>query len=688
MRHGESFKWYHYLPLRDKIDERTGPINADYLLVFGSGESKLSLEPTDTGYCDFQSRRCWVNCESANVPLDGFRPWQKAFVATEQDQYVMTMRIAAHERAHARWTDYHIEDFELRVSGGETVPHPSRKGVIGAKQYDRLLHFVFNTLEDERIERLIERDFRYLRGYMRLGSKMRLKGMPIEDFHYMGQLGGNKIPLDPNDPSLIIAWVLKRRHLVRAGIKESCPLSEYNQGLLVKIEPLLKQAFMAKGSHEVVELSRQIIAILEIREYNQMMQRLAREMSQLAGRRRSNDSAKGRSKKESDAGGTVDRGDQGEGEGQGQQSSKAGDSGKAEGPGKGKDGEEEGNGPIKRQGKQQQPQEGPGQKHGPGTQTKGGPQEGQSGQGQDKDSEDEESDGEGGAGQASAGGWNEDPKEAEKSTGDAVDRDFVATGYQNAQGSMKKRRRVHAAGPYEEIFASIRPYLNACSSLFRMERTKPGIDHDRNGSRLDMKRAMRGNIEPFKIPAPPSKSGKLSIAIVIDESGSMSGKKEWEAKRVAMMFFEALRLQHNVRVVVAPSGEIIAASEDGEIGKAYIAGYDSSSGTNFGDVLGRELTELGKEKNSKVRYAILIADGESDKADGSACKKAVDLFRRRGIRCLGVGLCLTSYGNTFFEGIFGDYYLSIDDAGELLPHMSKVLRTLATRAKEGRPVLG
>jgi hypothetical protein len=674
-----EFKWWHFLPLRDKIDDRTAPINTDYLLVFGSSESKLSREPVDTGYCDFKSRRCWVNCESANVAADPHRPWQKEYTATEQEQYIMTMRIAAHERAHARWTDFNLADFELKPGEGEKI-HPSRKGTDANKQYDRLLHMVFNILEDERIERLIERDFRHLRGYLRMGSKMRLRQHPIEDFHWMGEVKGQKIPNDPNDPSLIIAWILRRRHLERTGLKEAPPLGDLNLQKLAKIDPLIRKSAIAKSSHEVVDIAKQIIDIIEIREYNEMLQRLAKELSRMQGSRGPGDKAKGRSRKKSDESGTVSRGDNQEGEGEEGEDGEEGE-GKSKKNNKGKD-DGEGNGPIKREGKKQQNRKGDGAEHGPGTdRDRQNPKKGEGGKGQGSDEQDEseEGDDEGNG----PGGWNDDAKQAEKGASEDVDRDFLNSGYQNAQGSLKKRRRVHAPGPYEELLASIRPYLNAMNALFRSERTKPGVDHDRNGSRLDVKRAMRKNVEPFKIPAPPSKSGKMSISIVIDESGSMQGKKEWEAKRVAMMFYEALRVNHKVRVAVAPTGEIIAASEDGEMGKAYVAGYDSSSGTCFNEVLTRELEELAKDKNSKVRYAILIADGESGSDDGRACKKSVDAFKRRGIRCLGVGLCLSDGGDKFFSDIFGDYYLSIDDAGHLLSHMSRVLRTLATRAKEG-----
>src|SRR5438067_1499482 len=89
-------RWHDLLPVRDVIDRKTAPINDSYLLVFGDEPAPIGAgQAVATGYTDFRNRRCWVNAEL----LD-------AETFTSEDQFISTVYIAAHERAHARLTDY------------------------------------------------------------------------------------------------------------------------------------------------------------------------------------------------------------------------------------------------------------------------------------------------------------------------------------------------------------------------------------------------------------------------------------------------------------------------------------------------------------------------------------------------------------------------------------------------------
>jgi hypothetical protein len=685
MRYGYSsrpLKWFDYLPLRDEIDVATRPINSDYLLVFGHSGTNLKNEPVNTGYCDFEARRCWVNCEVANVEADPMRPWVKPYEASEEEQYDSTMYVSAHERAHARWTDFVMEDFEVKPHDGAKAPAPKGKGADpkDIKHYDRLLHTVFNILEDERIERLIERDFKYLRGYLRRGAYNFQRIIPQEEDFVLQAVvtkGGQQIPVphDPADPSLVISWVLRRRVLNRAGIKyKSVPLSPENLDRLKEIEPLLRRAFKARNSRIVVEIAREIIDKLQIREYNEeVMKQLQKALSRMGGQRKPGDQAKGRAKGQSDEGGTVQR-DLSEGSGNGDE-----DGEESEGSGGNRhektggymDGEE--NNPANQGKKDLTGKDGP--------DGKGGKNQGQG----DDQTGDRDEDGNAAPGEGTEEDEAQRKQEAENA-GDTTKQKFGGSGYTKAGDVLRKRQHRHQPAPYEEILNSIRPFLQGMSSLFRMEKPKQGVEYDRTGSRLDIRRAMRNNVEPFRTVAPPKKHGKISVRLVVDESGSMGGRKETEAKRVAMLFYEALRHRHDVGVALAPTGEILVQSDDGEIGKGFIAGYDSDQGTEFHTVMQRELEYLKRDRHSSIKYLLLVADGESGHHDGLECKKLVDQYKRLGVRCMGVGLCLSSEGDKFFRHIFGDFYLSITDAAQLLPQMSKILRTLASRAMhQSRP---
>lgn len=591
-----EFRWFDYLPLRDRVDLKTRAINKDYTLVLSPGGAQVKNQPVNTGYCDFEQRRCWVNCELATIEADPNDPYRKAHNASEKEQFITTVYVSAHERSHARWTDYRIEDFHVARTDGK----PLKLGPRGEKPIDMLLHTVWNLLEDERIERLCERDFKSLRGYFRRGSRSLLRLMPQHQ-----EFLDNPIQNDPND---IIGWVLRRRVLNRAGIQESCPLHPKNQERLAQIEPLLDRAFSAKNSREVVKIAREIIDILQIREFNKMMQQIAQAMGVMSGKRGNNDAAKGRSRGQADNPSTCSQPSDSAGEGDDEEDT-------AQGKGKG-------------------------------------------------NAEDQ-------------GGNEEDGEGAEED----ADRTLSGSGYTDASNSMKKARRVGQAAPYEELQHSIQSYLNSFLSLFYFEKTKPTVDYDRAGSRVDARRFMKDAEEPFKVQSQPMKRGKLDITLVIDESSSMSGHKELQAKRAALLFYEALRFRHSVRIALAPTGKILAESSDGEMGKAFIAGYGSHQGTCFNEVMGRELELIRNKRSTDTKYVILIADGESGEHDGTACRSLVSKYRRFGIRTMGIGVDLGPDGDQFFSGVFGTFFVSVRDAGELVAHMARVLKSLAIRTQ-------
>ena len=662
-----DFHWSDYLPLRDSIDLKTAPINSDYMLVIGNKSMKLRQEPVHTGYCDFESRRCWVNAEVADIAADKRRPWIREYKAPEKEQFSATVYIAAHERAHARWTDYVMQDFEVRPTDGFQAPVTAKKGASKNVAFDRLLHTVANILEDERIERLIERDFKYLRGYLRVGAKSFLRVVPQkEDFVHAGVINGTPVPHDPDDPNLVLTWVLRRRVLNRAGVREKCPLSPTNKARLKLITPLLKEAFHAQTFRRVVEISREIIKLLEIREYNEsIMEMIQQVLSKMGGSRSPSDKSKSASSGESGDGGTVSRdistGKPRPGRGENQESK-----GSADGPpdDQGEGITDSGQGLGRDDRRQESGSRDGGSEH--------EDREAQAEQDADPDA-------------VSGSGDGDAQRDAEaKNAEEEAESKMSSSGYTDASNTMKKRKHRTSAAPYEVLQRSIQPFLNGMAALFRFEKTRPGVDYERSGSRLDVRRAMRNSVEPFRTATPPQRHGKIAVRVVIDESGSMSGKKEWEAKRVATLFYEALRHRHDVAIALAPDGGLLVDQRDGEIGKGFIAGYGSNSGTSFNEVMGRELEMVKNDRVSTVKYVLLVADGESGDRDGKECKRLVQKYAKHGIRCMGVGLCLTTYGDEFFRDIFGDFYVSIQDANELLPKMARILKVLAQRAQNRR----
>lgn len=218
-----EFRWHDLLPVRDYIDTLTAPIDRGYTLTFGSGATKVQGRPIKTGYTDFSTRMCWVNAE--------------AILGSETEQIIATAFLAAHERLHARCTDFHAKDFEC--------PGPGKRPV-----FDLRLHHCWNILEDERNERIGGREFPALHGVFREGSRLFLQLVEMPD--------------DSDDPGQVLQWILRRRIARRARIEEPCPLSPANLALLAQCEPICDEAFAMTSSRDVVGCARRILEILQV----------------------------------------------------------------------------------------------------------------------------------------------------------------------------------------------------------------------------------------------------------------------------------------------------------------------------------------------------------------------------------------------------------------------------------------
>jgi hypothetical protein len=228
-----AFRWHDILPLRDDIDRKTSCVNSAFALVFGSAPHTMNGGACATGYTDFTNQLCWLNAEAVKAPA--------------AEQFVMTVYLAAHERAHALWTDYHKEDFYQLDDTGKPKLQTRDEPL-----YDRALHTAWNILEDERIERLLGRDFPHLHPYLRAGSRTFLS------------IIGRETP--DNDPNEVLRYVLRRRIATRAGKKERCLLSSENVALLALCEPLLDEAFGCTSSRRVVAIAREVLDILKLDE--------------------------------------------------------------------------------------------------------------------------------------------------------------------------------------------------------------------------------------------------------------------------------------------------------------------------------------------------------------------------------------------------------------------------------------
>lgn len=535
--------WFHFLPLRDMVDRRTAPVNDDFLLVFGDTPESIGGRTCETGYTDFRNQRCWVNTTVLPNP------------ASEEEQIITATFIAAHERAHARWTEYVEGDFYLRDVSGVPVLHK------GEPMTDVVVHQVWNILEDERIERLLMHHFRYLGPYLVRGSQYMLRLIEA----VTGQ----------DSPEEVIKWVLRRRVLQRANVQEDCPLSPTNVQLLHDIEPLLDEAFSASSSRRVVEIAREIVEKLNLNQSSSGGDALSVLSGQLGQR------PKGTS---AEAGGVPT--------------------------------------------------------------------------------------------EIALLDLEEAQTRTEEGEGEARDL-MQAAGYSPPSGRGTALR----PAPYEKMRADVQPHAHDLRQMLQPPVQRRGATYDRHGTRLSMRAARRTPETPFRVEGSPSRYTPIALTVVIDESGSMAGSQETEAKRLAMLCAEALYGRHKLRVVLAPTGRPVLEQAASEMGKAFIAGYTSDQGTEFGKVLAKELKALQALRRSHTCYLLLIADGLSTPADNAAILKVTQRARTQKIHTIGIGVRLNGHGKQFMEKAFRDQFVEIDEIKHLTPRMHGILQRMAHRTK-------
>lgn len=557
LRYGPAFRWDHFLPIRDLIDRKTAMIDESYTLVFGDEPHQGLGRPIDTGVTDFSRQECWVNTQFLKD-------------APSSDQFAATVYLAAHERAHARWTDFHEEDFYALGSSGQVL-----KSKDGKPLMDILLHNTWNILEDERIERLLGRDYPHLHYYLWRGSEL-----------FLAKL---EKPAGTDSPAEVLVWVLYNRVATRAGLSVPCPLSPSNQALLAECQPLIDEAFSCSSSRRVVVLAREILKKLKLDSgtRDQQMQKLLDAISRaLSGQK-----------------GGRKKGDEAE-----------------------SDGASEGEGELyaaKRKGS----------------------------------------------------------TAVSKEIADQLEQLFTAMGY---SPEVRRGGKVRPA-PYESLLKEVRPFVEPLRHLFKLPPSRRMVDFEETGSRLSMRALLRTPKTPFRVETVPKKRGKIAVTVVVDDSGSMSGHREHQAKLTTLMVLEALGEIHRVRVVLAPTGRVVADRDLREMSRAFIAGYDSSSGTEYGKVMAAELKKLEGLGREVTRYLFLVADGMSGSIDGDKCAKLVAWARKRGIHVFGVGIELGDMGTPFYEQIFGRSYISLDRATQLPARMQALLRR-AVRNRDHRGV--
>lgn len=232
--------WYDWGSIQEKLITFGRAIQ-------GVSPYKVIIEPDrrrcPTGWCDYSLRQIAVNPRLfPHLPAP--------------EQYKAAKALLTHEAGHRRFTT--------------------------PQKLAPLVHTVFNLLEDERTERLMSGHFAGLGHLLTFLAELFLK---------------EARPLDPtsDDTGEILNYVLQLRWAKRVGEDLSLPLSDKNEALWERIEPLVQEAWQASNSEVVAGNAKKIVEILGLKTIPPWLEKLLEKLGRLEGERAEGDKAeKGR----------------------------------------------------------------------------------------------------------------------------------------------------------------------------------------------------------------------------------------------------------------------------------------------------------------------------------------------------------------------------------------------------------
>ncbi|MGL4502027.1 MAG: vWA domain-containing protein, partial [Planktothrix sp.] len=136
----------------------------------------------------------------------------------------------------------------------------------------------------------------------------------------------------------------------------------------------------------------------------------------------------------------------------------------------------------------------------------------------------------------------------------------------------------------------------------------------------------------ISISAFPSESDAdvpLNLCLILDHSGSMSGKPLETVKQAAIELVDRLKpgdrisiitFDHRAKVLI-PNQDIT----DLDNIKRKIEGLKTSGGTAIDEGLKLGIEELGKGKQERISQGFLLTDGENEHGDNNRCLKLAQL---------------------------------------------------------------
>jgi uncharacterized protein with von Willebrand factor type A (vWA) domain len=161
---------------------------------------------------------------------------------------------------------------------------------------------------------------------------------------------------------------------------------------------------------------------------------------------------------------------------------------------------------------------------------------------------------------------------------------------------------------------------------------------------------------------------KISLCLLIDESGSMHGTRTEAARETAILIKEAVKSVENLDLFIYGfEGRRIMVYQEGKKNSRYTLGsLDANGGTPTADAM-----EIAYSKMAKHSYPaslmLVITDGDPDSR-----QRVVEVdskLRKKGVIPVGVGIA----GCRAVEKIFKEHVV-FDDISELAPQLGKITK--------------
>ena len=255
--------------------------------------------------------------------------------------------------------------------------------------------------------------------------------------------------------------------------------------------------------------------------------------------------------------------------------------------------------------------------------------------------------------------------------------------------SIKRHHTANSPKAYQRIWNEIAPatrnLTTAMKNLFR-ELNDSGVQHHRIvGPMVEATEAYRPDQKFFAAKRQPQDIPDMALTVLIDQSGSMDGRKLEAARKMAVMLerftaelgIPTMIAAHQVRssgVVLNVFTAFASAMEESErLSLAEI----SCGGCNRDGLPIAMLAEKLAQRPEQIRMMIVISDGAPND-DGYRGKEAmkdisdtVQKYRRQGVMIFGAAI---DEDAEVIQDIYKGGYLSISDLSTLPRTMVRLIR--------------